>query len=1112
MKRLKLMCAAAAVLFCGSASAEVVNDYKVDFNTAISTSAHDFAVATGWGHVVDNYFDEYEYETYYATYTYQAASGIDGSGALVVGDQTSYGSGWFRGSTTDLLVTPAVTGTSSIYVKKTQKSGAVEFYTVTKSGNTYKKGTAITLETTPELSTDAFVKVEIPAQEGAYIGIYGSNVIFDDFEAAEADIASRALKITKVVAATTNVNCDETNHFPIAIEATVQNTGGDTLNPGENDYSLSIANYTQGLAVVSTTPIEVALAPGESTTVALTASVDYNTYPNRNRYDVVENVTGTNVYVAWWDVTPYKPILKVRDGSNNLIDSGTALSFGMVTEAVSKTYKIKNTGAAPMHIESITLPEGFTSSVADGTTVDPDGELEWVITFNPTESGIYSGDIVLHITDIADDFKFVASGTMLDTSKYFINFEDNTMPGGSLNLGGSSWSIKYINTTDNKYALMSGSYDPSYMFILPLLKVEEGEKMSIDIVGRSSNSFVKIYHSTDRENWTLAKTYTKDDFQQATESSWGGNKYPFTSFVIDNIPAGNQYIAIESGYAFVDNIYGFERVAVAHDVVAQSFTAPASGMVNYDLSVAASFLNVNDQPEAAGSYTATFYVNDEAVATAEAAEIAAAGTAAFNFVYTPHAAGDYTAYIELAFGDYKVKSDVAAISVANETASKELAVGSKTTTSSNLPFTLNYCNSETECIYTADVLGLSSGDKIASLCVNGTKSSDLTTKVTVYLQNTDDASTASSGTSLCDVSAMTKVYEGDYTFKKGETKLFNITFNEPFEYTGSNIRIVFVSEASSYSSASFDVFKDTMGHIAYRYADSGLSGKSFSTYISNLPVLNLQIVSEPMLVSGRVVKVDGTPVADAEVALTSGNVLYSATTDAEGNYSATIFQADKTYTATLTAGSYAKEKTDISFAEGNVVANFMTPGTLTLESGKKAALCLPEYPADENLAFFEFSKVEGTEVTLSKSDAIIDGAPYVIIPTADVDVVITEIPDAEDGGEAGIGGVKLQGTYDFITVASDAAGTIYSLLNNDFTKVEAATEILPLRAFVVADGDYTFTFENDPTGAELIGVDGVAGNADVYNLQGQRVGKASDMKSLEKGIYIVNGKKVALTK
>ena len=871
--------------------------------------------------------------------------------------------------------------------------------------------------------------------------------------------------------------------------------------------------------MVSTTPIEVALAPGESTTVALTASVDYNTYPNRNRYDVVENVTGTNVYVAWWDVTPYKPSLKVRDGSNNLIDSGTALSFGMVTEAVSKTYKIQNTGAAPMHIESITLPEGFTSSVADGTTVDPDGELEWVITFNPTESGIYSGDIVLKIADIADDFKFVASGTMLDTSKYFINFEDNTMPDGSLNLGGSSWSIKYINTTDNKYALMSGSYDPSYMFILPLLKVEEGEKMSIDIVGRSSNSFVKIYHSTDRENWTLAKTYTKDDFQQATESWWGGNKYPFTSFVIDNIPAGNQYIAIESGYAFVDNIYGFERVAVAHDVVAQSFTAPASGMVNYDLSVAASFLNVNDQPEAAGSYTATFYVNDEAVATAEAAEIAAAGTANFSFAYTPHAAGDYTAYVELAFGDYKVKTDVATITVAEESFSSEITIGEKYGTSSNLPLTLGYCNSESECIYTADVLGLTSGTKIAGLYINGSKNSeDLTTTVTIWMQNTDDDAVMSSGTETYDVENMTKVFEGTYTFKNaGGTapKLLNVMFSQPFEYTGSNVRIIFRSLCDGWKSTSFDTFQGEAGQATWRYSDGNLFSASFRTTSygrPSLPVLNLLLDAEAPTMSGRVVKVDGTPVADAEVALTSGNVLYTATTDAEGNYSATIFQADKTYTATLTAGDYEKAKTNISFAEGNVVANFMTPGTITLESGKKAALCLPEYPADENLAFFEISKVEGTEVTLSKSDAIIDGAPYVIIPTADVDVVITEIPDAEDGGVAGIGGVKLQGTYDFITVASDSAGTIYSLLNNDFTKVEAATEILPLRAFVVADGDYTFTFENDPTGAELIGVDGVAGNADVYNLQGQRVGKASDIKSLEKGIYIVNGKKVALTK
>lgn len=1114
MKKLRLLCVAMAALLCGSASADVVNDYKVDFNTAISTSAHDFSVAVAWGHVVSSYFDYDEYETYYATYTYQASAGIDGSGALEVAAQDAYGSGWSTGSTTDLIVTPPITGASSIYVKKTKSSGTVKFYTVTKSGSTYTKGSQITLETTPALSTEEFVKVEIPAQDGAYIGIYGSSVIFDDFEAAQAEIvANRTLKISKVTKETTTVACDETNHFPVAMQATILNNGDVTLNPGDEGYSLSIANQSKGLVAVSTTPIEVSLAPGESTTVDLVASVDYNTYPDRNRYDVVENISGTNVFGGWWDVTPYKPILKVRDNSNGIVNSGTALAFGMITEPVSKTYKIQNTGAAPMHIESVTLPEGFTSSVSGDTTIDSNGELEWTITFNASEYGIYGGDIILKITDIADDFVLPVTGTLLDSSKYFINFENNSMPDGVLNLGGTSWKLFYINYTGNKVCLESTSYSPSYMFVLPLLKVEEGEKMSIDIAERSSNSFAKIYYSADRSNWTLAKEVTADDLIDPTGSSYSSRTYNFTTVVIDNIPAGNWYIAIESGYTYVDNIYGFERVPVDNDVVLQSFSAPATAVVNYEMAISASVLNINNVAVAADSYTATLYVGDEAVATAaETPEIAANGTANFQFAFTPHSAGDVTTHFELAIGDYKVTSDPASISVANETASKEFAVGSKTGTSSNLPFTLNYCNSETECIYTADVLGLSSGAKIASLCVNGSKSADLTTKVTVYLQNTDDASTASSGTSLCDVSAMTKVYEGDYTFKKGETKLFNITFNEPFEYTGSNIRIVFVSEASSYSSASFDVFKDTSGHIAYRYADSGLSGKSFSTYVSNLPVLNLQIVSEPMMVSGRVVKVDGTPVADANVALTSGNVLYSATTDAEGSYTATVFQADKTYSATLTAGDVEKTKSEISFAEGNVVANFILPGTIALESGKKAAMCLPEYPDDENLVYFEISNVQGSEVTLSKTETPVFGVPYIIIPLADVNVEVTDVPDTEDAGAAGIGSVKLQGTYDFITVASDAAGTIYSLLNNDFTKVEAATEILPMRAFIVADGDYTFTFDNDPTGAELVGVDSVAGNADVYNLQGQRVGKASDIRSLEKGIYIVNGKKIALTK
>ena len=44
------------------------------------------------------------------------------------------------------------------------------------------------------------------------------------------------------------------------------------------------------------------------------------------------------------------------------------------------------------------------------------------------------------------------------------------------------------------------------------------------------------------------------------------------------------------------------------------------------------------------------------------------------------------------------------------------------------------------------------------------------------------------------------------------------------------------------------------------------------------------------------------------------------------------------------------------------------------------------------------------------------------------------------------------------------------------------------------------------TAVDRVAVDHIAGNAEVYNLQGQRVASSAD--NLPKGIYIINGREV----
>ena len=441
MKRFNFLLATLlAIVFSNGAKADVVTNYKVDFNTTISTSAHDFKVASGWGHLVDYYLDEY-YDTYYVTYTYKSTAGVTG-GCLQVGTQTALGDGWgANGTATDLLVTPQITGTSSIWVKKSKSSGAVKFYKVTKSGTTYTKGDEISVTIDGELSTSKFVKVSLPAVEGEYIGIYGSYVYLDDFEAASAEVELvKALKVTNQSAVgSTDVYCNAERKYTVTIKATIQNIGDLDINVGDENYSLSVIDQKTG-NVLSTTPVNEALAVGGTAYVTVAAEVDYATYSGYRAFQVRENITSTTYKSqTYFDPKDYVPKLDVRDGKSYIVSSNTKQDFGYVYGTATKSFTIKNTGAAPMEITAIEVPAGYSINLKSFPVNVASQESETLeVTFDASTPGAYSGDLTLKITSL-DDFLLPLSGTMLDPKKYFLNFEDRKMPAGALY--DNHWSV-----------------------------------------------------------------------------------------------------------------------------------------------------------------------------------------------------------------------------------------------------------------------------------------------------------------------------------------------------------------------------------------------------------------------------------------------------------------------------------------------------------------------------------------------------------------------------------------------------------------------------------------------------------------------------------------------
>ena len=936
MKKINLLIAFVLTLLgVSTATAEVYSPYTVDFNTAISTSTYSFTVAKGWDHIPDYYFDSESYDSYYPTYTYSSTDGRNGSGALKVSDQTNVGEGWSGGKTTDLLVTPYIKGKSSIYVKKAANNGTIAFYSVKQSSNgTLTKGSTIAV-TLPELSTTDYVKVDIPRQDSARIGIYASNVWIDDFEADSALITKkRALKLSQVTnvlyrgSSTGNEDVDANGNFGMKFKVTIANPGDVDFAPGDEGYTLSVHNYAD--SVVATVPISQPLAAGAKLTdYELAIELPYAKYPKRDRYNVYEDVSGTSQYGAWIEPVPYTAVPNVSDDKGT-VASGTEQAFGMLTQPVTKNYTLYNRGAAPLRITAIEIPEGFTTTLAKSDTVAAHQSKDFSITATNTATGIHSGNMVIK-TEGASDYVLPLSATVLDTTKFYVNFEDGKFPTGFI--VGKNWAVKQrdYSSSSNVYFASSSLVDDTKL-ITPLLKVAEGEKMSIDVARNSTyskDSHMNVYYSPDRKNWTLAKAIKaaemSDDLGSTASYHYGALK----TFVIDNVPAGNYYIAFEAGYASIDNIYGFERVDVDHDMLFTQVKMPSAGMVNNVYTATATVLNNNTKTEPAEGYKLELMVDGKTVATTASQTLKTDSTATFDFAFTPNKAGKCNAVIVLKAGDYEVVSDTAEITIAAETAGYDVQVG-KVAAASNVyatPINVYYKYSVSDVIYTQQLLeasGLKKGDKITRISFKGyNKSGEVSTDVQAWIGNKAD-STYASGYVVPDTTSLTKIANENHTVPlvgddNDHQVLLSIDIPEGFVYNGQSIQMVMGSAlTTNYKRAQFEYSADKPN--GYSNRDDSQFKWSEATATSYMPVPYFTVEKLPATLSGVVSSQAGN-VSGAKVELRNGDVLYEAETDADGHYTMAVVQSDKHYAMTVTADGYDTYTDSVAFETMNVEKN-----------------------------------------------------------------------------------------------------------------------------------------------------------------------------------------------
>lgn len=956
----------------GGGNTATQDNYSFGFNSTTdlgltsttSTSKHDFAPA-GWSHIVDVYTDWYD-EDYYVDYSFSANGGVDGSGCLRAGSQTI---GAYYSATTvyDLLVTPVVSGTVSFKVKGIDSESSVKIYNTTYSYNIYERGSEITDTTmSAPISEDGWttITLNIPESEAKNIGIRLNQAYIDDFSASKAVLTYRpglSIKKASIHGDTRDIDADANGNLNLGVDVILQNTGAVDLTPGYPNYTLSVMRGTSTYDTLFTVPVNVALPVGAtSDTIHVTGQTNLATLPAGASYrlSIAENLTGTNEYVAY--ITPYdhKPDFRFTD--DNTYSSSTTLrgtvDFGNVQQETTKRFRIRNNGGAELTVNNVAVTGDFRLDSESGPFTVPAHSSSLVsVTLPVTTTGTKTGAInVTYSNDSTYSLDF--TGNVLDSTKWYVPFDGYSFPAGFENDG---WSVSAINQdrySGNSYYATHSSVTPTKL-ITPKLNVKAGDVLSFDANRYSdyNDGTLSVYYSADRKNWTLLRTVSsaegtapEDTLSNENVSTSSYNSFfAFRNFTIDNIPAGQWYIAFEGQAVGIDNIYGCELATVAHDLDVTAFSADKTGTVNHKAKFSATVSNNNTKDEPAG-YQAKLFVGSNEVAAAATPIIPVSSTQDFAFEYTPHEAGTFPVHFELQAADgYVISSDTDTIVVSEEVATANQQVGIPDASSATRHGVLDPYNkiSESVTAYKASDIALPAGTQIKGILYKGYLGSGNNRSVAlqVYIRNSskEELTTANAMAEIADTvnaelgdSAYTKVYDGYYDLEPAGTAtgsytptitetgdLIHITFPQPFIYNGQSLIVAVHGAVSAYissSNISWEAAAQT-GQSAYRSNDSSLPDY-FSA--QNMPVVYLDVDKETSTLSGTITSAaTSQPLEGVTVKLINGDILYSATTDAQGKYSMTVIQDGLKYNLRIEKAGYTPYYKDNVSAAGQNTLN-----------------------------------------------------------------------------------------------------------------------------------------------------------------------------------------------
>lgn len=784
------------------------------------------------------------------------------------------------------------------------------------------------------------------------------------------------------------------------------------------------------------------------------------------------------------------------------VTPNTAADFGtkVKTQPEAKVYTVTNVGTGTLNVELSSDNEAFTVtpatlSLGKGESAtfeialvfdDNYGEKAATITVHPTNEGL-------------SDVTISATATTADPTIVEYDFEDGGMPTDFIDETG--WS--YVSNYYGNYVYNTNSSEASKL-ILPKVTVAEGEVLTFELDYRTySTRALAVKYSADRKNWTTA-----------LELSHASIPSSFTQYTVDNIPAGEWYIAFDGFNVEIDNIQGFHKVPVENDVYFLTTNIPATGMVNSKYNVSVNVKNVGNALEAA-DYTVELVAGGHVIATAESKDFAAGAKETFNFSVTPADALAAQVAVRFTIGEEIFETEAVDVTISEEKEVGETQVGRPdsgwysgsqfgaplaTTTSENL-------FGATASVYKATELGFNAGTKISKITYRGAGYSNVTyASVKAYIAETTDEEATS-----VDTEGMTLIYDGEITTEYGGTQAmpedkFSITLDEPYLYGGKNLKLVFLVETDGERSV-YTTFQTGLGSTV---AGNGATAEEVSlATLAGSPVLYLDVEKAPVQISGVVTSTAGGVVAGAEVKVNSGDVKYSTVTDAEGRYTLNVLKNSLSYTFTVSAeghDTYSEE--DVTFAKNTTKNVVMTAANIEYVTVTVSAAGIASFSSVYALNFTKVEGLKAYQVNDFTTSAKLSEVTVAVAPNTGLILKGAEgayqVPVVSDGEV--LTDNLLHATSNETVVAPEDNTTIYALgLSNGkagLMLVAPGTTIAPNKAYLideVGSARSFVPFESETTGISNVETQDRTDNG--YNLNGQRV------NSSYRGVVIINGKK-----